>query len=152
VKDMNSVLEKVVECIEQISQLASLNEDGKEILSGFRSRAESMPSIFFIHGFAYTMVLLAARSSRELMELGFKNSCKEIVDEIKKIREKYRKDELSYGLYGATILLLLHEAGNIKTKEFSSVLKEAIKDPTIDLKAMQIFEWIKRLAEAYIAK
>jgi len=148
------MLEKAVECIEQISQLASLNEDGKEILNGFRSRAESMPSIFFTHGFAYTMVLLAARSSKELMELGFKNSCKEIVDEIKKIwnEKRYSRDELSYGLYGASILLLLHKAGNIKTKEFSNVLKEAIKDPTIDLKAMQIFEWIKRLAEAYIAK
>jgi len=148
---MSEIVKDVVECIELVADLGKV-KDGSEIASGFRTRARSIPSVLFTNGFTYTITLLAARSSRSLIELGFRDSCKAIVNEAAKMFNEGRADEeeTSYGLYGALLVYLLRKMEAIKASNFKELVTESIDNTALDLKAWQVIEWVKRFAEAYI--
>jgi len=146
-------LEEVVNCIEQVTNIRLSSKKGAEILKGFRTRARSIPTTLFTRGLAYTTILISSRSSSRLVELGLlKNSCEEIASEVARQSEEYDVEKLSYGLYGAVILFLLRKGGVITSTKLSDMLREVVRDSSIDSKATTVFEWIKRLAEAYIAE
>ncbi|MCC6055669.1 MAG: type III-B CRISPR module-associated protein Cmr5 [Desulfurococcaceae archaeon] len=148
---MSEIVKDVVECIELVADLGKV-KGGSEIASRFRTRARSIPSVLFTNGFTYTITLLAARSSRSFIELGFRDSCKAIVDEAVKMFNEGRadKEEVSYGLYGALLVYLLRRMGATKTSNFKELVTESIGNIALDLKAWQVIEWVKRFAEAYI--
>jgi CRISPR type III-B/RAMP module-associated protein Cmr5 len=148
---MSEIVRDVVECVELVAELGKV-KDGSNIVSGFRTRARSIPSVLFTNGFTYTITLLAARSSRSLIELGFRDSCKSIVDEATKMfnEKKADKEETSYGLYGALLVYLLRKIGAIKALNFKELVTESIGNTALDLKAWQVVEWVKRFAEAFI--
>ena len=148
---MSEIVKDVVECIELVAGLGKV-EGGSEIASRFKTRARSIPPVLFTNGFTYTITLLAARSSRSLIELGFRDSCKAMVDEAVKMFNERRADEeeTSYGLYGALLVYLLRRTGAIKASNFKELVTESIGNTALDLKAWQVVEWVKRFAEAYI--
>jgi len=141
---MSEALSDTISCVELISGL------NPSIAKKFRARARAIPTLVFTNGFAYTITLLAARSSKSLIELGFRENCKSIVDEATKFRVD--DEELSYGLYGAILLHLLRKMGALKAVNFREVVAESLRDIAVDMKAMQVVEWLKRFTEAYIAE
>ena len=149
---MSEIVKDIAECVELVANLSNAVEKGSEIASGFRTRARSIPSVLFANGFTYTVTLLAARSSRSLIELGFRDNCKAIVDEAVKMfnEKKLDKEEMSYGLYGAILVHILRKMGAIKTSNFKDLVTESITNTALDLKAWQVVEWLKRFAEAFI--
>jgi CRISPR type III-B/RAMP module-associated protein Cmr5 len=152
---MSEVVKEAAECIELVANLSSTGEKGGEkVASGFRARARSIPSTLFTNGFTYTATLLAARGSRRLAELGFRNSCRSIVDEVVNVMRRGGADaeELSYGLYEAILIYLLRSVGAVRATNFRDLITESIGNTALDLRASQVAEWIKRFAEAYIEK
>jgi CRISPR type III-B/RAMP module-associated protein Cmr5 len=148
---MSEIVKDVVECVELVANLSKV-KGGSEIASKLKTRARSIPSVLFTNGFTYTITLLAARSSRSLIELGFRDSCKAMVDEAVKMFNERRADEeeTSYGLYGALLVYLLRKMRAIKASNFKELVTESIGNTALDLKAWQVVEWVKRFAEAYI--
>lgn len=143
---MSEVVKYSLSCIE-----ALINEKvDKDVLRSFRARARSIPSDMFMHGFIYTMTLLAARSSRSILEKGLKEiDCKNIVKEISSLKG-VGSDERGYGLYGAMILYILKRLNALKSETFNDLIREASGNPVIEFKTRIVLEWLKRFSEAYI--
>lgn len=122
----------------------------KDVLRSFRARARSIPSDMFMHGFIYTITLLAARSSRSILEKGLKEvDCKNIVKEISSLKG-VGSDERGYGLYGAMILYILKRLNALKSETFNDLIREASGNSVIEFKTRIVLEWLKRFSEAYI--
>jgi len=143
---LSEVVKYCLSCIE-----ALINEKvDKDVLRSFRARARSIPSDMFMHGFIYTITLLAARSSRSILEKGLKEvDCKNIVKEISSLKE-LGYDARGYGLYGAMILYILKRLNALKSETFNDLIREASGNPVIEFKTRIVLEWLKRFSEAYI--
>jgi len=143
---LSEVVKYSLSCIE-----ALINEKvDKDVLRSFRARARSIPSDMFMHGFIYIMTLLAARSSRSILEKGLKEvDCKNIIKEISGLKE-LGHDERGYGLYGAMILYILKRLNALKSETFNDLIREASGNPVIEFKTRIVLEWLKRFSEAYI--
>ena len=146
---LKGVIELALECVENVAALVS-HEKLKEVAKKFRSRAREVPAYVFTHGFVYTITLLAARSSKTLIEYGFTQSrtCSEVVTSV--ISQKGSLEELGYGLYGAVLIYIISKAGFSKSKNFEELVKESLNNSILDAKAKYTLEWIRRFAEAYI--
>jgi CRISPR type III-B/RAMP module-associated protein Cmr5 len=149
---MSEMVKDIAECVELVANLGNVMEKGSEIARRFRARARSIPSALFTNGFTYTVTLLVARSSRSLIELGFRDNCKAIVDEAVKMfsEKKADEEETSYGLHGAILVHILRKMGAVKASNFRDLVTESIANTALDLKAWQVVEWLKRFAEAFI--
>jgi len=145
-----TIVEEALNCIELIANYASRDKEHSEIAKKFRSRARETPVYSFTHGLAYTLTLLAARSSKSLLENGLleAQSCKDIVERV--LTSKGSSEEISYGLYGAVLLFILKRGRIIESKTFTELVREALTKPALEVKARPVLEWIKRFAEAYI--
>jgi hypothetical protein len=112
-----------------------------------------MPVYSFTHGLLYVLTLLAARSSKSLVEYGLSESqsCRELVERLLSgVSREGGVEEISYGLYGAVVLYILKRTGAIESKTFSDLVKELLAKPALEVKARPTLEWVKRFAEAYI--
>lgn len=145
-----TIVEEALNCIELIANYASRDKEHSEIAKKFRSRARETPVYSFTHGLAYTLTLLAARSSKSLLENGLleAQSCKDVVEHV--LASKGSSEEISYGLYGAVLLYVLKRGRIIGSKTFNELVREALTKPALEVKARPVLEWIKRFAEAYI--
>jgi CRISPR type III-B/RAMP module-associated protein Cmr5 len=141
-----NIVTEALNCVESIASYAS-----KDVARGFRSRAREMPVYSFTHGLLYALTLLAARSSKSLLEYGLSEpqSCRELVERLLS-RASRGVEEISYGLYGAVVLYILKRTGAIESKTFSDLVKELLAKPAVEAKARPTLEWVKRFAEAYI--
>lgn len=136
----------VFECIE-----ACLKRWGGQIdeLKRLRARARSLPAEVFAKGLAYTLVLIASRSSREAIEVGLNaNKCEDVVDKIRSAG--YRGEKIGYALYGAILAYVLKSSGFTKATTFKDFVNQAFNDHMLLARTPIALEWIKRLAEAYI--
>jgi CRISPR type III-B/RAMP module-associated protein Cmr5 len=142
----------VLECIEAIIDRAGGQKSG-DLLGKFRARARSLPTDLASHGLQYLVVLTAARSNKRLIEESLrKNSCVDVVNSL--VDEKgLDDDKRSYALYGGVLVYLLKQQGVIdeKVSSFRELL-EKLANPAVEALATPIAEWLKRLAEAYIAE
>jgi CRISPR type III-B/RAMP module-associated protein Cmr5 len=142
------IVTEALNCVESIASYAS-----KDVAKGFRSRAREMPVYSFTHGLLYVLTLLAARSSKSLLEYGLSESqsCRELVERLlSRVSREGGVEEISYGLYGAVVLYILKRTGAIESKTFSDLVKELLAKPALEVKARPTLEWVKRFAEAYI--
>jgi CRISPR type III-B/RAMP module-associated protein Cmr5 len=139
------IVTEALNCVESIASYAF-----KDVAKGFKSRAREMPVYSFTHGLLYALTLLAARSSKSLLEYGLSESqsCRELVERL--LSREGGVEEISYGLYGAVVLYILKRTGAIESKTFSDLVKELLAKPELEVKARPILEWVKRFAEAYI--
>jgi CRISPR type III-B/RAMP module-associated protein Cmr5 len=143
---MKEVISEALSCIES---LVSGRNSKEEILQRFRTRARSIPADLYIHGLAYTLTIIAARSSKDALEKGLTGM--KCVDVIKSVEGMFNGvEEKSYGIYGAIITYLLKKAEIIKSNTFKELINEVLNNYVIDLRAREVFEWLKRFAEAYI--
>jgi CRISPR type III-B/RAMP module-associated protein Cmr5 len=145
-----TIVEEALNCVEFVANYASRSKEDSEIARKFRSRARETPVYSFTHGLAYTLTLLAARSSKSLLEYGLleAQSCKDVVERV--FASKRSSEEVSYGLYGAILLYVLERGKIIESKTFPELVREALTKPALEVKAKPVLEWIKRFAEAYI--
>lgn len=142
------IVAEALNCVESIASYAP-----KDVAKGFRSRAREMPVYSFTHGLLYALTLLAARSSKSLLEYGLSESqsCRELVERLlSRVSRERGVEEISYGLYGAVVLYILKRTGAIESKTFSDLVKELLAKPALEVKARPTLEWVKRFAEAYI--
>jgi len=142
------IVAEALNCVESIASYAP-----KDVAKGFRSRAREMPVYSFTHGLLYALTLLAARSSKSLLEYGLSESqsCRELVERLlSRVSRERGVEEISYGLYGAVVLHILKRTGAIESKTFSDLVKELLAKPALEVKARPTLEWVKRFAEAYI--
>jgi len=148
---LKTIIELTLECVENIAALSSQKEC-RDVVKKFRSRARETPTYAFTNGLAYVITLLAARSSRNVVEHGFMKvgSCSDIVNKVISERGALKDEELSYGLYGAILVYIIKKADLIASNNFGELVREALNNSTLDVKVRPVFEWIKRFAEAYI--
>jgi len=146
---MKEVISEALSCIES---LVGGRNPKEEILQRFRTRARSIPADLYIHGLAYTLTIIAARSSKDALEKGLTGMTgMKCVDVIKSVEGMFGSvEEKSYGIYGAIITYLLKKAEIIKSNTFKELINEVLNNYVIDLRAREVFEWLKRFAEAYI--
>lgn len=141
----NNLIIKISECVELVSKGVPQN-----VKKGFRSKARDMPTNIFGRGLAYAITYAAARSSASAVELGLSAiNCNSFISSIVK-NEKLGDEDKGYALYGAMILYLLKEAKALNANSFKDALKTALDNPSVEVHANEIAEWIKRFAEAYI--
>lgn len=143
---MKEVISEALNCVES---LVSGRGSKEEILQRFRTRARSIPVNLYTHGLAYVLTIIAARSSRDAIEKGLTGM--KCVDIIKDVEGIFRDtEEKSYGIYGAIITYLLKKAEIIKSSTFKDLVNEVLSNYVADLRAREVFEWLKRFTEAYI--
>jgi len=139
---------EILECIKAIDDYKAKGKDA--VAGGFRSRSRETPTYIYTHGLPYAITLLAARSSKSLLENGLLQdtaTCRDVVERVLSMENDEKK--ASYGLYGALVLYIMKREGLIKSRTFSDLVKEMLQNPTIEAKSKPIFEWFKRLSEAY---
>lgn len=142
---MKNVVEKCLECIERLTS----NRNAEKVLKGFRARARSIPAEAAIRGTAYALTLIAARGSKEAIEIGLSaGNCGDVVSSI--VGKNIDSEELSYWVYSAIVAYVMKSSGMVSSKNFKDLIKESMSS-SVDIKAKMVFEWVKRLAEAYIA-
>ena len=145
---MESVIRNSIECVNLL--LTDFKDLG--ILEGFRARARSIPTDVAVHGVTYALTLIAARSNYKAIEVGLKaGGCREAIGRVKEVLKDEDGEKLSYGAYGAVIAYVMKSSKVVKSTSFEELIEETLKDPSLRLKAMIVFEWVKRFSEAYIS-
>ncbi|MEM1635958.1 MAG: type III-B CRISPR module-associated protein Cmr5 [Thermosphaera sp.] len=140
------LLDSILQCLEEIKSRDSVSS---EIPSKVRARARSIPELSFTRGLAYAMVFIASKSSKDLVELGLKEQeCKDIIDKIYK--DNISIEEKSYAVYGAVLLFVARKLGIAKGTKFEDVVRDIMKSPVLEVKMLNVLDWLKRIAEAYI--
>lgn len=125
-------------------------------LSSFRSRARDLPTLVFTRGLAYSIVYIASRSSEATFRLGLEASdCSDLSKKVQEHVKNMADEESGYVLYGALLAFAMKTCGmNIKTAEdpLKELVEVSLKDPLVNARALEVAEWIKRFAEAYVTK
>ncbi|MEM0320691.1 MAG: type III-B CRISPR module-associated protein Cmr5 [Candidatus Nezhaarchaeales archaeon] len=149
------LVSEILTCIDAVKKI--LEQGKKDVLEAFRTRAREAPSIIFANGLAYTIVYMASRSSAEAVELGLslrQNTCKgeALSNLLNNLLNKYMgKEKLSYALYISLLSYFLNRATPMDASEFAAFVDRSLKDPTLERTALDISEWMKRIAEALIS-
>lgn len=146
-----SLVKLILECVNAIASVYNSPEE-KEVIERIRTRARSIPEEAFARGLAYTIVFIASKSGKNIIEKGLKSTkCEDIVKSIKnEYAGKPEFEKLSYGIYGAILLHIAKNANIIKGDKFESVIYEILRNPDIiELKMWHVLDWLKRVIEAY---
>ncbi|MEM1772135.1 MAG: type III-B CRISPR module-associated protein Cmr5 [Ignisphaera sp.] len=144
--DEKLLLDTTLECINEIT---SRYQSSSDIAKKVRTRARSIPEYSFTRGLAYTLVFIASKSGKDLVEIGLKaQKCKDIIDEIDK--KDIGNEEKSYAIYGAVLLHIARKLGIVKGDKFEEVVYDIMKSPAAEIKMWSVLDWLKRITEAYI--
>ncbi|MEM4620052.1 MAG: type III-B CRISPR module-associated protein Cmr5 [Desulfurococcaceae archaeon] len=144
--DEKLLLGTTLECINEIT---SRYQSSSDIAKKVRTRARSIPEYSFTRGLAYTLVFIASKSGKDLVEIGLKaQKCKDIIDEIDK--KNIGNEEKSYAIYGAVLLHIARKLGIVKGDKFEEVVYDIMKSPATEIKMWSVLDWLKRITEAYI--
>lgn len=141
------IVKSILECVDELLRSYGSNEG---VVSGFRTRARTVPQEAFSRGLSYALVYVAARSNVKAVEKGLVGDrCSEVIEQVSK---NTGSEELPYGLYGAILLYTLRKTDIIPKSEntFTKVLMKVIEDPSIEARSWLVLDWLKRIAEAYI--
>jgi len=145
---LESVIRNSMECVNLL--VTDFKHPGR-VLEGFRARARSIPTDVAVHGVTYALTLIAARSNYKAIEVGLRaGGCKEAIEGVREVLKDADTEELSYGVYGAVVAYVMKSSGIVKSTSFRELIEETLRDPSLRLKAMMVFEWVKRFSEAYI--
>lgn len=154
------LVSEILTCIDTVKK--TLEQDKKDVLKAFRTRAREAPSIIFTNGLTYTIVYMASRSSAEAVELGLsKSKCEEVLNDLLiKHKGDVGVEKFSHALYISLFSYLLNKAVSIQhpsdkavsasTSKFTAFVDRSLKDPVLERTALDISEWMKRIAEALI--
>ncbi|MEM1694876.1 MAG: type III-B CRISPR module-associated protein Cmr5, partial [Ignisphaera sp.] len=135
--------------LECINEITSRYQSSSDIAKKVRTRARSIPEYSFTRGLAYTLVFIASKSGKDLVEIGLKaQKCKDIIDEIDK--KNIGNEEKSYAIYGAVLLHIARKLGIVKGDKFEEVVYDIMKSPATEIKMWSVLDWLKRITEAYI--
>ncbi|MCS7111680.1 MAG: type III-B CRISPR module-associated protein Cmr5 [Ignisphaera sp.] len=151
------MVEQVFSCINSIIERYAGSKNRAGVVKRFRARARSLPQEVFSRGLAYTLVYIAARSSRDAVERGLEEKiteCRDVVNSVGELADKTNmgEEELSYALYGAVILYLAKRLGIVKLNRLESIVCEALNNVVLEVKMWPVIDWLKRVAEAYISE
>ncbi|MEM4620986.1 MAG: type III-B CRISPR module-associated protein Cmr5 [Desulfurococcaceae archaeon] len=141
------LLDLILECINQITSKCGSSTD---IVKKVRSRARSIPSYSFTKGLVYSLVYIASRSSKDLVEIGLKaQKCEDVINEII-MKKEVGNEEKSYAIYGAILLYIAKELNIVNGNRFDDIICDITKSPVAEIKMWSVLDWFKRFAEAYI--
>ncbi|MEM1560326.1 MAG: type III-B CRISPR module-associated protein Cmr5 [Ignisphaera sp.] len=144
--DEKLLLDTTLECINEIT---SRYQSSSDIAKKVRTRARSIPEYSFTRGLAYTLVFIASKSGKDLVEIGLKaQKCKDIFDKIDK--NDIGSEEKSYAIYGAVLLYIARKLGIVKGDKFEEVVYDIMNSPATEIKMWSVLDWLKRITEAYI--
>ncbi|MEM1741591.1 MAG: type III-B CRISPR module-associated protein Cmr5 [Desulfurococcaceae archaeon] len=140
------LLHSILECINQITSKYGSSTD---IARKIRSRARSIPAYSFTKGLVYSLVYIASRSSKDLVEIGLKaQKCEEII--VKIMEDKMSNEEKSYAIYGAILLYIAKKLNIVKGEGFDEIICDITRSPVAEIKMWSVLDWFKRFTEAYI--
>ncbi|MEM1646481.1 MAG: type III-B CRISPR module-associated protein Cmr5 [Ignisphaera sp.] len=144
--DEKLLLDTTLECINEIT---SRYQSSSDIAKKVRTRARSIPEYSFTRGLAYTLVFIASKSGKDLVEIGLSaQECKDIFDKIDK--NDIGSEEKSYAIYGAVLLHIARKLGIVKGDKFEEVVYDIMNSPAAEIKMWNVLDWLKRITEAYI--
>lgn len=137
-----NVVDLVVECTKAVERL-----ENSKLKEGYAQRARRFATDMFTLGPAYVVAVVAARSKAEAVAAGATApTCAEAVNTaVNSVREL---EEKSYAAYGAVLLYVFKKLGLVTKADLGEVVLE-LQDPLLHLRAYQVAEWVKRMAEAY---
>jgi CRISPR type III-B/RAMP module-associated protein Cmr5 len=171
--EKNRALDLAISCMDALKKTF----DG-EVLKGFRSRARDVALDIYYGGLTYAIAFIAAKASKEgiagseLMEQALKatdianlfkewkeGKCVQIQGgDQAQSKEKGNIeciDKEAYELYGACLMRALRELANLNPDNLLALLKD-LNDPAkqvlVTNKILEFAEWLKRIAEAAIAR
>lgn len=145
-----AVVKAVADCVSTLRE-----KFAADCLKSFRARAREVPAMVFSRGLAYAIVYVASRSSEEVFGIGLNSgSCPDLVEGVRKYLEKAKaeREEAGYALYGALLAFTMKAGGLARASDFRGLIEAVLKDPTVNYRALEVVEWIKRFAEAYVAE
>ena len=155
------ILQKTLDYVGKIAA-SNLDPDVKksfEVKKSFRTRSRELITEMRFKGLAYTLVLIASKSSTQAIEELLKSS--DVDSMISMINNKAFKERsrlsgyeaVGYALYGATLLKIISEIGYLDTRNTVSlkkIIEDALNNSSLQVIALEVAKWIKRIAEAYI--
>ncbi len=145
--DEKLLLDSILECTNQI---ISKYNSSSEIAKKIRTRARSMPEYSFTRGLAYTIVFIASKSSKDLVETGLTaQKCEDVINKIKESKIGSEEEE-SYAIYGAVLLYIAKKLGIVKGNKFEGIVYDVMRSPVVEIKMWSVLDWLKRVTEAYI--
>ncbi|MEM4976256.1 MAG: type III-B CRISPR module-associated protein Cmr5 [Desulfurococcaceae archaeon] len=143
--DEELLIKSVLECINHITSKYGPSSD---IAKKVRARARSMPEYSFTRGLVYTLVFVASKSSKDLVEIGLKEQrCEDVINKIEE--SKASSEEKSYAIYGAILLHIARKLNIVKEDKFEEAVRD-LRSPATEVKMWYVLDWLKRFAEAYI--
>lgn len=152
---IESVVKTIAECVSAFRSELRGSED-QDRLKSFRSRARDIPTLVFTRGLAYALVYVASRSSEEAFRLGLTAiGCSDLSKKIRERVSNMKAEESGYVLYGALLAFAMKTYGiivEVSGDPFERLVKASLEDPVINARALEVVEWIKRFAEAYVAE
>jgi len=109
-----------------------------------------MPEYSFTRGLAYTIVFIASKSSKDLVETGLTaQKCEDVINKIKESKIGSEEEE-SYAIYGAVLLYIAKKLGIVKGNKFEGIVYDVMRSPVVEIKMWSVLDWLKRVTEAYI--
>lgn len=151
---IEEVVRVVSECVSTYKR-----EFDRDTLRSFRSRARESPALMFSRGLAYAIVYVASRSSETVFGIAF--SARGCADLCARLREhagaeEMGAEEFGYALYGALLAFAMKAYGVVieagSGDLFKGLVEVFLRDPVANARALEVAEWVKRFAEAYITE
>ena len=122
----------------------------------FRARTRNLIADLYTSGASYVVSVAAARSSAAAVEIGLTASS--VSDMLRMCSDSgYARrlnlegpEDLSYALYGASLLYALRAAGAVSASNLGDAIRGLLGNVVADRVALHAATWLKRFTEAYI--